>query len=83
MILPLIIPAILSAFLIAFVVSIDEVVVALSAEIAQDPPAYLLGAAKPLRMVAGGARRQDSVSNAFDAAAAASCAVVGSPAARG
>ena len=45
--------------------SIDEVVVALPADIAQDPPAYLRGAAKPLRIVAGGARRQDSVSNAF------------------
>jgi 2-C-methyl-D-erythritol 4-phosphate cytidylyltransferase/2-C-methyl-D-erythritol 2,4-cyclodiphosphate synthase len=52
--------------------SIDEVVVALPADLAADPPAYLLGAAKPLRTVAGGARRQDSVSNAFAAAAAAS-----------
>jgi 2-C-methyl-D-erythritol 4-phosphate cytidylyltransferase/2-C-methyl-D-erythritol 2,4-cyclodiphosphate synthase len=52
--------------------SIDEVVVALPPDIAADPPAYLLGAAKPLRTVAGGARRQDSVSNAFAAAAAAS-----------
>ena len=52
--------------------SIDEVVVALPPDIAQDPPQYLRGAAKPLRLVAGGARRQDSVSNAFAAAAAAS-----------
>ena len=52
--------------------SIDEVVVALPPDIAQDPPQYLQGAAKPLRLVAGGARRQDSVSNAFAAAAAAS-----------
>ncbi len=52
--------------------SVDELVVALPPDIARDPPAYLLGAAKPLRMVAGGARRQDSVSNAFQAAAAAS-----------
>lgn len=52
--------------------SIDEVVVALPPDVAQDPPQYLRGAAKPLRMVAGGARRQDSVSNAFAAAAAAS-----------
>jgi len=52
--------------------SIDEVVVALPSEIVQDPPLHLLDAAKPLRMVAGGARRQDSVSNAFQAAAAAS-----------
>jgi 2-C-methyl-D-erythritol 4-phosphate cytidylyltransferase/2-C-methyl-D-erythritol 2,4-cyclodiphosphate synthase len=52
--------------------SIDEVVVALPPEIALDPPAYLQGAAKQLRLVAGGARRQDSVSNAFAAAAEAS-----------
>ena len=52
--------------------SIDEVVVSLPADVAQDPPSYLRGAAKPLRIVAGGARRQDSVSNAFAAAAAAS-----------
>jgi 2-C-methyl-D-erythritol 4-phosphate cytidylyltransferase/2-C-methyl-D-erythritol 2,4-cyclodiphosphate synthase len=52
--------------------SIDEVVVSLPADIAQDPPPYLRSASKPLRIVAGGARRQDSVSNAFAAAAAAS-----------
>jgi 2-C-methyl-D-erythritol 4-phosphate cytidylyltransferase/2-C-methyl-D-erythritol 2,4-cyclodiphosphate synthase len=52
--------------------SIDEVVVAVPPEVARDPPRYLRGAAKPLRMVVGGARRQDSVSNAFAAAAAAS-----------
>ena len=52
--------------------SIDEVVVALPPDIAEDPPPYLRGAAKPLRTVVGGARRQDSVSNAFAAAAAAS-----------
>jgi 2-C-methyl-D-erythritol 4-phosphate cytidylyltransferase / 2-C-methyl-D-erythritol 2,4-cyclodiphosphate synthase len=52
--------------------SIDEVVVSLPADIAQDPPPYLRSASKPLRIVAGGARRQDSVSNAFAAAAEAS-----------
>jgi 2-C-methyl-D-erythritol 4-phosphate cytidylyltransferase / 2-C-methyl-D-erythritol 2,4-cyclodiphosphate synthase len=52
--------------------SIDEVVVALPPDIALNPPPYLRSAAKPLRMVAGGARRQDSVSNAFAAAAPAS-----------
>src|SRR5437667_9331919 len=52
--------------------SIDEVVVALPPDVARNPPPYLRGAAKPLRMVVGGARRQDSVSNAFAAAAAAS-----------
>ena len=52
--------------------SVNEVVVALPPDVAQDPPAYLQSAAKPLRLVAGGARRQDSVSNAFQAAAPAS-----------
>jgi len=44
---------------------VDEVIVALPEELVQDPPAYLLNASKPLRMVAGGARRQDSVAAAF------------------
>src|SRR5262249_39146513 len=48
--------------------SIDEVVVALPKEVAADPPAYLLHAAKPVRIVEGGSRRQDSVANAFRAA---------------
>jgi len=52
--------------------SIDEVVVALPSDIVDDPPPYMRGGAKPLRMVAGGVRRQDSVSNAFQAAAAES-----------
>ena len=38
---------------------------ALSAELAADPPDYLRSEAKPLRTVAGGPRRQDSVANAF------------------
>jgi 2-C-methyl-D-erythritol 4-phosphate cytidylyltransferase/2-C-methyl-D-erythritol 2,4-cyclodiphosphate synthase len=50
--------------------AVSEVVVALPPDVAREPPAYLLGAAKPLRVVAGGARRQDSVANAFGAAAA-------------
>lgn len=45
--------------------AIDEVVVAIPAEVAADPPPYLRVAAKPLRLVIGGARRQDSVANAF------------------
>ena len=44
---------------------IAEVLVALSAELAADPPAYLHAEAKPLRIVVGGPRRQDSVANAF------------------
>ena len=47
--------------------SVDAIVVALPQELADDPPAYLRGAAKPLVIVAGGARRQDSVANAFQA----------------
>jgi 2-C-methyl-D-erythritol 4-phosphate cytidylyltransferase/2-C-methyl-D-erythritol 2,4-cyclodiphosphate synthase len=45
--------------------AIDEVVVALPADILADPPAYLRVASKPLKLVAGGERRQDSVANAF------------------
>src|SRR5690242_17469960 len=43
--------------------SIDEVVVALPSDLVEDPPAYLTTARKPLRVVAGGVRRQDSVGN--------------------
>jgi len=50
--------------------SIDEVIVALPAALAAEPPAYLSGASKPVRIVVGGERRQDSVANAFKAAAA-------------
>src|SRR5262252_6719970 len=48
--------------------AVDEIVVALPPELVDHPPLYLTGAAKPLRLVAGGARRQDSVANAFRAA---------------
>ena len=44
---------------------VDEVIVALPAELVQDPPSYLLNTQKPIRVVAGGARRQDSVAAAF------------------
>jgi 2-C-methyl-D-erythritol 4-phosphate cytidylyltransferase / 2-C-methyl-D-erythritol 2,4-cyclodiphosphate synthase len=47
--------------------AITEVVVALPADIAAEPPGYLIAASKPLRIVDGGARRQDSVMNAFRA----------------
>lgn len=46
---------------------IDEVIVALPIEVVADPPPYLRVSPKPLRLVAGGARRQDSVANAFAA----------------
>ena len=45
--------------------SVDEVIVALPGEIAIDPPDYLTGASKPVRVVVGGSRRQDSVASAF------------------
>ncbi len=45
--------------------AIHEVVVALPADVAADPPAYLRGASSAVRVVAGGARRQDSVLKAF------------------
>jgi len=46
--------------------NVDDVVVALPAELASQPPAYLANAPKPLRVVVGGARRRDSVAAAFD-----------------
>ena len=66
---------------------VDAVVVALPQALAGDPPAYLRraaadGAAKPLRIVAGGERRQDSVANAFRAADAQSDVIVVHDAAR-
>src|SRR5262249_32063015 len=45
--------------------SVDELVVALPADLAGAPPSYLQGTAKPVHVVGGGARRQDSVANAF------------------
>jgi len=47
---------------------VSEVIVALPTELAADPPAYLRDASRAVRIVAGGARRQDSVANAFRAA---------------
>ena len=43
--------------------AVDDVIVALPADLAADPPPFLRDRA--LRIVAGGARRQDSVTNAF------------------
>jgi 2-C-methyl-D-erythritol 4-phosphate cytidylyltransferase / 2-C-methyl-D-erythritol 2,4-cyclodiphosphate synthase len=64
--------------------AVDAVVVALPQSLVNDPPRYLLPAtaAKPLRIVAGGDRRQDSVANAFHAIEAASDIVVVHDAAR-
>ena len=51
----------------AFVSSdrVNEIVVALPKEIVDDPPHYLRDGPKPIRIVEGGERRQDSVANAF------------------
>ncbi len=60
--------------------SIAEVIVALPDELAANPPAYLQS--PRVRIVAGGARRQDSVANAFRAASASSDVIVVHDAAR-
>jgi 2-C-methyl-D-erythritol 4-phosphate cytidylyltransferase/2-C-methyl-D-erythritol 2,4-cyclodiphosphate synthase len=44
---------------------INEIIVALPVELAAAPPGFLKSARKPVRVVDGGARRQDSVANAF------------------
>jgi 2-C-methyl-D-erythritol 4-phosphate cytidylyltransferase/2-C-methyl-D-erythritol 2,4-cyclodiphosphate synthase len=46
---------------------VTEIVVVLPADLAGDPPGYLQGLGKPVSVVEGGARRQDSVANGFDA----------------
>jgi 2-C-methyl-D-erythritol 4-phosphate cytidylyltransferase/2-C-methyl-D-erythritol 2,4-cyclodiphosphate synthase len=46
--------------------SVAEVIVAVPEALVADPPSYLRpGGEKPVRLVAGGHRRQDSVANAF------------------
>src|SRR6267142_1113473 len=62
--------------------SVNEVVVVLPQELVDNPPAYLRDHEKPLRIVAGGARRQDSVANGFHAAAEQSELIVIHDAAR-
>jgi 2-C-methyl-D-erythritol 4-phosphate cytidylyltransferase/2-C-methyl-D-erythritol 2,4-cyclodiphosphate synthase len=62
--------------------AVDDLVVALPADLAGAPPAYLTGTAKPLRVVAGGARRQDSVAAAFRAVPARTDVIVVHDAAR-
>lgn len=61
---------------------IDEVVVALPEDVAADPPPYLRGNSKDVRIVIGGARRQDSVANAFRAVSAQADVIVIHDAAR-
>ena len=48
---------------------VRDLVVVLPRELAAEPPAHLRATRKPLAIVAGGERRQDSVANAFDARA--------------
>lgn len=62
--------------------NVSEVVVALPADLAVAPPAWLRQLRKPLAIVAGGARRQDSVANGLRAASAASEIIVVHDAAR-
>jgi 2-C-methyl-D-erythritol 4-phosphate cytidylyltransferase len=53
----------------AFLAHVDvaDVVIALPEDLIERPPAYLKNASKPVTIVGGGARRQDSVSSAFRA----------------
>jgi 2-C-methyl-D-erythritol 4-phosphate cytidylyltransferase / 2-C-methyl-D-erythritol 2,4-cyclodiphosphate synthase len=44
---------------------IHEIVIALPRDLASSPPPFLISSRKPVRIVDGGARRQDSVANAF------------------
>jgi 2-C-methyl-D-erythritol 4-phosphate cytidylyltransferase/2-C-methyl-D-erythritol 2,4-cyclodiphosphate synthase len=46
--------------------TVTDLVVALPPDLAARPPAYLARATKPLAIVAGGERRQDSVARAFE-----------------
>src|SRR5690349_12300562 len=67
--------------------AISEVIVALPAALVDDPPPYLrsggaLASDKRVALVRGGERRQDSVANAFRAAAPASDVIVVHDAAR-
>src|SRR5258705_3795516 len=62
--------------------AVHEVVVALPGSLVEHPPEYLRQAAKPIHLVGGGARRQDSVANAFLACAASSEVIVIHDAAR-
>jgi 2-C-methyl-D-erythritol 4-phosphate cytidylyltransferase/2-C-methyl-D-erythritol 2,4-cyclodiphosphate synthase len=61
---------------------IDELIVALPAELVAEPPPYLRASTKPVKLVAGGARRQDSVQHAFAAISEAADLVVVHDAAR-
>jgi 2-C-methyl-D-erythritol 4-phosphate cytidylyltransferase/2-C-methyl-D-erythritol 2,4-cyclodiphosphate synthase len=61
---------------------VHDVIVALPADVAAEPPAYLRRTAKPLTVVVGGVRRQDSVANAFQQVDSRTAVVVVHDAAR-
>lgn len=61
---------------------VAEIVLALPSEIAAAPPDFLQRATKPLQIVEGGERRQDSVANAFGRISARSDVIVIHDAAR-
>jgi 2-C-methyl-D-erythritol 4-phosphate cytidylyltransferase / 2-C-methyl-D-erythritol 2,4-cyclodiphosphate synthase len=61
---------------------IDEIVVVLPLDLAPDPPDDVRVPGKPLQVVAGGARRQDSVRNGFEAVRARADVIVVHDAAR-
>jgi 2-C-methyl-D-erythritol 4-phosphate cytidylyltransferase/2-C-methyl-D-erythritol 2,4-cyclodiphosphate synthase len=61
---------------------VTDLVVALPADVVQSPPPYLLAGSKPLVLVEGGARRRDSVANAFARVSARADVVVIHDAAR-
>jgi 2-C-methyl-D-erythritol 4-phosphate cytidylyltransferase/2-C-methyl-D-erythritol 2,4-cyclodiphosphate synthase len=61
---------------------ITDLAIALPSELAAAPPAYLRAGAKPVVIVEGGSRRQDSVRRAFEQVAAAADVVVIHDAAR-
>jgi 2-C-methyl-D-erythritol 4-phosphate cytidylyltransferase/2-C-methyl-D-erythritol 2,4-cyclodiphosphate synthase len=61
---------------------VHELVIVLPPEIAAEPPGYLAALGKPVAVVAGGARRQDSVANGFAAASAKADVIVIHDAAR-
>jgi 2-C-methyl-D-erythritol 4-phosphate cytidylyltransferase / 2-C-methyl-D-erythritol 2,4-cyclodiphosphate synthase len=46
--------------------AVHDIVVAAPPEIAANPPAYLTGGPKPIHVVEGGERREDSVARAFE-----------------
>ena len=62
--------------------AIHEIIVVLPAELVAEPPSYLRALPKPIQLVAGGARRQDSVANGFAVTSADSRVVVVHDAAR-